>query len=74
MESNGVYPHINFYGSEWGAMKLWLESELLDSYKGLARVDLTEAETQQKRGRVVFIEQMLGWPELYAAFNGPQGE
>lgn len=72
MEFNDSLPRLNYYGHEWGALKSWLETELMDSYRGLARPDITEAEAHQMRGRIIFINQMLGWPDLYAAFNGPQ--
>lgn len=72
MESNVALPGLNYRGSEWGALKDWLETELMDSYKTLARHDITEVEAHQLRGRIVFINQMLGWPDLYAAFSRPQ--
>lgn len=68
---NGL-PRLNFYGSEWGGIRDWLEQELQDSYRVLARHDIGDVEAHQVRGRIILINKMLEWPALYAAFNGPQ--
>lgn len=71
MDFMDTLPSINYYGSDWGLLREWLERELMDSYKGLARPDIADVEAQQLRGRIIFINQMLGWPDLYAALKGP---
>lgn len=69
MNHSGPYPKLNFAGSDWGVMKQWLEQDVLDAYKRLARLDCTEAETQQLRGRIILLEQQLGWPQLAATLT-----
>lgn len=71
METFDTLPNLNYYGHEWGVLRDWLSKELMDSYKTLARPDITDVEAHQMRGRIIFINQMLGWPDLYAALAGP---
>lgn len=50
---------INFLGSDWTLFKVWLKEEQQDTYKRLVNLKSTEQETNQLRGRAMFIEQLL---------------
>jgi hypothetical protein len=68
----GNYPAMNFVGDEWHRLKEWLEGERLDCYQRLSNTKATEAETQQLRGRVSLLDQMLSWPNIVAATYRPR--
>lgn len=62
-------PGMNYIGEEWYQLKNWLEEELTDSMKRLSNLQCTEAETQQLRGRVSLLNQMLDFPNIAAALK-----
>lgn len=66
------YPDMNFHGSDWFGLTTWLTDELEDSYKRLAGLETSEKQSDQIRGRIALLRQMLDFPSTIAAFNGPQ--
>lgn len=61
-------PSLDLNGPEWVEVERWLKDQLEHAYKGLA-ADITEAKTQQLRGRASLLQQMLGFREQRAAFG-----
>ena len=68
------FPSMNFHGGDWFGLVEWLESELEDSYKRLAGLQITEKESDQIRGRVALLRQMIEFPNTVAAFTKPHKE
>lgn len=60
-------PALNYLGSDWALLSVWLEEELQTTYQRLANPRTTEVETHQLRGRAMFIAQLLGFKEAHAA-------
>lgn len=52
-------PNIDYLGNDWQNFRRWLAEEQLDTYKRLTNINSTEQETQQLRGRALFIELLL---------------
>lgn len=60
-------PNINFHGADWSLVEQWLGEELQHSYKRLASKDCSERESDQLRGRIMFIQMMLDFRSDIAA-------
>ena len=63
------YPKLNFVGADWGTIAEWLRNDLQEKYRMLASVNCSADETQQLRGRILLLEQMLEWPRLAATLS-----
>lgn len=45
--------------TEWRRLKEWLAEQLGFAHEKLAGLDLSEKETQQLRGQIVFVKKLL---------------
>jgi hypothetical protein len=59
-------PSIAFGSPEWGKVEEWLGEELLSTYQRLSGLEVSERETQQLRGRIALLVQMLEFRNLAA--------
>lgn len=46
--------------NEWQELRRWLEGELQDTYRQMCRLQATNDETQQMKGRAAYISKLLG--------------
>jgi hypothetical protein len=56
---------------DWVVLKNYLEMELLDTWKLLSKLSITQDETQQYRGRAAFITKLLTIHGKPTDKNGP---
>jgi hypothetical protein len=56
---NDLKPNISFDSPEWQRFELWLEAEMVDTYRALANTSTDHDRTQQLRGRAAFIDVLL---------------
>lgn len=54
-------PKLNFRSHEWAAVEDWLAEELHETYRRLSGLKVDERDTQQLRGRIALLDQMLGF-------------
>lgn len=62
-------PNINYHTADWGLVELWLRETLQDSYRRLANKDCSERDSDQLRGRIMLLEQMLDFRTDSAAIR-----
>jgi hypothetical protein len=62
-------PGMDYRGPDWAALREWLQTELDHTLASMLAPDITEAKTQQLRGRALAFKQMLSFPEADAAFR-----
>ena len=60
-------PNISFNTADWSLVEQWLGEELMDSYKMLSNKDCSDKESDQLRGRIMFIQRMLDFRTNVAA-------
>lgn len=57
-------PNVDYRGSQWAAVEVWLTTELNETYRRLSGLTVDERETQQLRGRASLIGMMLEFPNF----------
>lgn len=54
-------PSLDFKSGEWEVLSKWLEGELLEAYRSMAKLDATNDFTQQFKGKAAFITKLLSF-------------
>lgn len=62
-------PDVNYLSPEWARVEEWVATELQESYKRLAGINTTPAETEQLRGRIALLNQFLSFASIPTAAN-----
>lgn len=63
--------NINFDGPDWSLFERQLAEWQYETYRRLANPACSEAETQQLRGRALFIDQLLDLRNNPAGSDSP---
>lgn len=64
-------PSINFNGPDWAALEHWLAEQQYENYRRLASPACGPAETEQLRGRALFIDMLLDLRNNPAGSDSP---
>lgn len=62
-------PNVNYASPEWARLEEWARAELNETYQRLAGLNVTEAETNQLRGRAALLGQILSFKTIPAALQ-----
>lgn len=62
---------LNFNGPDWTVFEQWLADQQYDTYRRLANPNCDIDETNQLRGRALFIDQLLDLRNNPAATDKP---
>lgn len=62
-------PRMNYAGEDWRALAEWAQAELMDTYKRMSSLGISDQETHQLKGRASLLSWMLDFPTQHAAFE-----